>query len=286
MEDLDQQQLHAAYERSAASFAANDFLCAETRLRLLERLTLITLEPSTILDLGGGTGAGTRELQTRYPQAAVVQLDWSPAMLRQSSAPLRVCAAAQQLPFAEASFDIVFANLTLPGCAVPEAVFAEANRVLRNPGLLLFNTLGPDTLKQLGKAWAAVDRYPHVHEFADMHNVGDALVQAGFREPVMDVEAVTVTYRDLARLVSDLRTLAATNRHPRRRRGLTTPRTWQRFLAAADKLRDADQQFAVSLELITGQAWTGPASRGVQMADGIAAFPVNRLRGGRRGFLQ
>jgi len=114
-----------------------------------------------------------------------------------------------------------------------------------------------------------------------MHNVGDALVQAGFREPVMDVEKLTVTYQALERMVSDLRVLAATNRHPARPRGLTPRRLWAGFLAAADELRNAAGAMPVTVELITGQAWTGPAARGVQMADGIAAFPLERLRGGR-----
>lgn len=281
MRDLDQIQLRAAYARSAAGFDTTDFLCAETRARLLERLGLVTLEPTAILDLGGGTGAGVRELQKRYPEATVVNLDWAPAMLRLAPGQNRVCANAQQLPFADASFDLVTANLSLPGCDLPENVFAEAQRVLRSPGLLLFNTLGPDTLKEVRKAWAGVDPRPRVHDFVDMHNVGDALVQAGFREPVMDVDKLTITYQAIDRLLADLRHLAATNRHPERPRGLTPPSLWARFLAAADSRRNAAGALPVTVELITGQAWTGPAARGVQMADGIAAFPVERLRGGR-----
>ncbi|MEE4184581.1 MAG: methyltransferase domain-containing protein [Gammaproteobacteria bacterium] len=281
MHELDQTQLRAACERSAAGFDEADFLCAETRSRLLERLTLMTLRPTAILDLGGGTGAGAAALGQLYPEAQVVNLDWSPAMLSRATGQQRICARTQQLPFADASFDLVTANLSLPGCDQPEYVFAEANRVLRSPGLLLFNTLGPDTLREVRKAWAAVDPRPRVHDFVDMHNVGDALVQAGFREPVMDVEKLTVTYQAIDRLVTDLRNLAATNRHPRRPRGLTPRRLWNDFLDAADRLRNAAGALPVSVELISGQAWTGPAARGVQMADGIAAFPVERLRGGR-----
>ena len=281
MHDLDQTQLRAAVERGAAKFDAADFLCAETRVRLLERLTLMRLEPAAVLDLGGGTGAGVNELQMQYPEAHVVNLDWSPAMLEQAEQQDRVCANAQRLPFADASFDLVVANLTLPGCDLPENVFAEANRVLRMPGLLLFNTVGPDTLKQIRKAWSAVDPRPRVHDFVDMHNIGDALVRAGFREPVMDVEKMTITYRDIARMVEDLRVLAATNRHPARPRGLTTPGLWSRFVAAADARRNSATLLEVSVELITGQAWTGPEARGVQMADGLASFPIDRLRGDR-----
>ena len=189
-----------------------------------------------------------------------------------------ICADSHHIPLADDSIDIVVSNMMLPGCADPQQVFSEAQRVLRNPGLFLFNTLGPDTLRTLQRAWAQVDNAPHVHAFADMHNVGDALVQAGFREPVMDVENVRINYRDLRRLFADLRAIAATNRLQNRRRGLTTPRLWQRMLAAADELRNQDGAFPVQAELVTGQAWTGAPSPGVQMSDGEASFPLSRLR--------
>ncbi len=280
MHELDQQQLRRLNDRIAAAFDAEDFICAETRGRLLERLTLMALEPQTILDLGAGTGQTAAALRAIYPGATVIALDFSAAMLAQAShsAALAVCADAHQLPLANDSVDLVVANMLLPGCANPEAVFAETRRVLRTPGLFLFNTLGPDTLRSLRKAWAQVDAAPHVHTFADMHNVGDALVQAGFREPVMDVEQVAVSYSDINRLFSDLRASGATNLLAARRRGLTSPRLWQRMLAAAAELRDAEGGFPVRLELITGQAWTGEAGPGVQMSDGEAHFPLSRLR--------
>jgi len=190
----------------------------------------------------------------------------------------RVCADAHALPLADDSVDLVVANLLLPGCAEPDTVFREARRVLRVPGLFLFNTVGPDTLKLLRRAWAEADDAPHVHVFADMHNVGDALVQAGFREPVMDVEALNVNYSELDRLFSDLRAVAATNRLLNRRRGLTTPRIWRRMCAAADRLRGPDGTFTAHIELITGQAWTAGDSGGVRMSDGEARFPVAALR--------
>jgi len=282
MHEIDQRQLRRDNDRIAAEFDASDFFCAEARGRLLERLQLITLQPEVILDLGAGTGAATIELRQRYPDAMVIALDWSPAMLREAAArePQRVCADSHQLPLADASVDIIVSNMMLPGCADPRTVFAEARRVLRTPGLLLFNTLGPDTLTTLRRAWGEADDAPHVHAFADMHNVGDALVEAGFREPVMDVEIVRMNYRDINRLFTDLRAVAGTNRLQNRRRGLTTPRRWQRMLSAAAVMQNEQGSLPEQAELVTGQAWTGEASPGVQMSDGEAHFPLSQL--GRR----
>ena len=285
MHEIDQPQLRRANDAIAADFDSTDFFCAEARSRLLERLELMTLEPQVILDLGSGTGAANRHLEAVYPEALVVSLDWSTGMLSAAAgqSPCRVCADGHRLPLADDSVDIVISNMMVPGAADPQTLFSEAQRVLRSPGLFLFNTVGPDTLRALHRAWAEVDGAPHVHAFADMHNVGDALVQSGFREPVMDVEAVNVSYRDINRLFSDLRAIGATNRLLTRRRGLTTPRLWQRMLAAADRLRNDNGCFPAHVELVTGQAWTGPPSAGVQMSDGEARFPLSRLRGNRMG---
>ena len=278
MYELDQKLLRARFTQLAPEFDAQDFFCAESRQRMLSRLELVDLQPTRILDLGAGTGAAEEFLRARFPDAELINLDSSEAMLAQGHGhATNVCADAHNLPFSDGSFDIVISNMMLPGCAIPERVFDEARRVLRHPGLFLFTTLGPDTFKQLLRAWSLVDTAPHVHAFADMHNVGDALVQAGFREPVMDVEHLTITYGETNKLVADLRAIGATNILLERRRGLTTPRLWQRMTAKLDESRNSDGRLPISIELVTGQAWTGSPERGVQMFEGEARFPISRL---------
>lgn len=279
MHELDQTLQRRAYDRIAPSYDATDFFNAEVRARLSERLDLITLEPAVVLNLGSGTGAGTRELQALYPQALVIDLDWSEGMLAAGThAASGICADSHRLPLADASVDLILSNMMLPDCADPMAVFSEARRVLRNPGLFMFSTLGPDTLREVRTAWSRVDDHPHVHVFADMHNVGDALVHAGFREPVMDVAAVTINYQNTRRLTEDLRAVAATNTAANRRRGLTTPRRWQSFVNELDGHRNAAGKIPVTMEVIIGQAWTGAPERGVPLTDGEASFPLSRLR--------
>lgn len=280
MHELDQKQLHRACERAASGYDEADFICTATRERLFERLDLFTLQPQRILDLGCGTGSAATELRRRYPDAQVVSLDWSENMLREAHSHTRmtVCADSHRIPLADESVDIVVSNMMLPGCADPEAIFKEARRVLRNPGVFLFSTLGPDTLKQVRRAWAQVDQLPHVHIFPDMHNVGDALAHAGFREPVMDVEMLTINYSALNRLITDLRAVAATNVAACRLRGLTTPRRWQQMAEALATKENSAGKLPISLEIVTGQAWAGAAERGVRMEDGVASFPISRIK--------
>jgi malonyl-CoA O-methyltransferase len=279
MHELDQQLLRATNERIAAAYDSEDFFCAEARQRLLERLSLMDMEPKVILDLGSGTGAATGLIRSVFPEVLLINLDWSTTMLQAGTADVaKISADAHVLPLTDGSVDIVVANMLLPGCADPEQVFAEARRVLRNPGLFLFNTLGPDTLIELRYAWSKVDQALHVHAFADMHTIGDRLVTAGFREPVMDVENLTVTYGDITRLVTDLRAVAATNILLERRRGLTTPRLWQSMLDVLNTTRNKQGRLNTSIEIITGQAWTGQPDAGVSMYEGEARFPLSKLR--------
>ena len=279
MHELDQKLLRQSCARVAEGYAEADFLCREIGTRLLQRLELVTLEPTRILDLGSGPGELAPALAAHYNDAQIINLDRSQDMLRVANSQVpQVCADAHQLPFVDASFDLAISNMMLPGCVLPERVFSEARRTLGHPGLFLFSTLGPDTLKELFRAWSRVDNTPHIHAFADMHNVGDALVQAGFREPVMDVECLTVTYADISGLVRDLRGIGATNVLLGRRRGLTTPRLWQAMLAELENARNDAGRLEFTVEVVTGQAWTGPQDTGVTMVDGEAAFPLSRLK--------
>jgi len=154
-----------------------------------------------VLDLGAGTGRVTRELKRRYPRALVIALDLAPGMLREArrqpalvAAFERVCADALQLPLADASVDLVFSSLMLQWCEPLGEAIAEVRRVLRPEGFFAFSLWAPD-LNELRQAWSQADGYNHVNHFADMHDVGDALVRAGLNRAGIDVERLVLRYR-------------------------------------------------------------------------------------------
>ncbi len=194
------------FDRAAETFDSADFVHAATRQGLLARLEPMTVAATTIVDLGSATGASAQALRRRFRRATVVAVDISLPMLRRSarrsswlSRRPTVQADARQLPFADHSVDLVFSNLLLPWIGDRDRLFAEVARVLRKDGLFLFSTLGPDSLAGLR------------HEpFADMHDVGDELVRAGLRDPVLDVDRLTVNYRDERSLARDLDAVGAT----------------------------------------------------------------------------
>ena len=107
------------------------------------------------------------------------------------------------LPLADNSVDMVVSSLMMQWCPDLNQLFSEIHRVLKDDGLILFSTFGPDTLKELKKSWSVVDNETHVNTFTDMHDIGDQLLKTGFQSPVMEMESITLTYQTVTDLLRD-----------------------------------------------------------------------------------
>jgi len=262
---LDRAQVRRAFDRAATRYDEVAVLQAQVRDRLLERLDLIKLKPSIVLDLGCGTAHAAEALARRYRRSRVLAIDLAEGMLHVARRRHRfrrpfalACADLHSLPLPSASVDLLYCNLVVQWCDDLDAAFAELRRVLKPHGLLTFTTFGPDTLRELRAAWAAVDASVHVHDFLDMHDIGDALVRAGFAEPVLDVEMYTLTYADSRVLLRDLKALGARNASVDRTRGLTGRRRFVDFEAGYERFR-RDGLLPATYEVVYAQAW-GPVA--------------------------
>lgn len=260
------------FAAAAASYDDAAVLAREVGRRLGERLDWVRLDPRRVADIGCATGDGVRELQRRYPQALPLAVDFALPMLqavRQRSgwlarlrgrAPRCVNADVRALPLAAGSLDLVWSNLMLHWLPDPPALqtaFAELNRVMAEGGLLHFAMLGPDTLKELRAAKQKVGADETVPgagaagtapAFLDMHDIGDMLAVAGFADPVMEMEMLTLTYRTPRAFLADQRRLGV-------RDGLLGAlpwRTWRRVLAAWER---ENGLLPARFEIIYGHAW-------------------------------
>jgi len=277
---LDPKQVRRAAERAAASYDEAAVLHREVGRRMAERLALVKLQPATILDAGCGTGEALAELRARYPAATVIELDVALGMLAAAkrraatlSAPPGtmlakligaraashaeerfVCADATRLPFAPGSVDLVWSNLVLQSIGEPAAAFAECLRVLSVGGLLVFTTLGPDTLKELRAAFMGIDRATHVNRFIDMHDLGDMLVEVGFADPVMDAEIITLTYGDVLSMMREIKDVGEHNATLGRPRGMMGRSRWKRMLDAMERFR-RNGRLPATCEVVYGHAW-------------------------------
>jgi malonyl-CoA O-methyltransferase len=285
---LEKRRIRQSFDAAAGRYDEVAVLQREVGKRIIERLDLIRLVPERILDVGAGTGVCSQALSKHYPQARIISLDLAPRMLeharrrggwleRLRTRQTFVCGDAEQLPIADHSVDLVFSNLTLQWCSDLEQTFREFRRVLKPGGLLMFSTFGPDTLKELRTSWRIADtsRAVHVHDFIDMHDVGDALLRAELAEPVMDMESFTLTYPDVYQLMRELKTLGAHNAAHARHHSLTGKRRVQNMAAAYEDLR-RDGNLPATYEVVYGHAW-GPAA-----ARGDISIPLDRLQPGRQ----
>ena len=240
---------------------------------MADRLEWIRAQPISWLDwepLNGGL-EGHALVAGRYPQAqayvqeatvgrrkaaqqALTKAWWNPQRWR--AATLRF----ESPP--ETGVDLLWANMGLHMAADPQGLIADWHKQLAVGGFLMFSCLGTDTLRELRALYVKKGWPVPAHEFTDMHDWGDMLVHAGFAEPIMDMERITLTYATPQRLLTDLRELGR-NLHPSRFAGLRTPR-WKAALEDGLKAdltqtgsRDGDSKHALALsfEVVYGHAF-------------------------------
>lgn len=276
---IDKRLMRRAFEHAAPTYDAAAALQNEVCRRMFDRLEYIRCRPATILDAGSGTGNALGPLSRRYPDARLVALDIALAMLERGRRRLpwwgrltgrrahAVCGDMELLPFADATTGMVWSNLALQWANEPLRVFNEMRRVLAPGGLLMFSTFGPDTLKELRQAWNGTDGRTHVNRFIDLHDIGDMLVMAGMADPVMDMETITLTYRDVRTLMHELKAIGAHNVTLGRPAGLSG----KSLLATVTRNYETFRREGVlpaTFEVVYGHAWKpqprlGPGGRPV-----------------------
>ncbi len=280
--EVDVRAVRRAFSRAAATYDSAAALQREVAARMAQRLDYVKIAPAVVLDGGCGTGEATAELAARYPAARIAALDLAlpmvvaareraragrsllrrllPAGRAGGAVPWCVCGDLNALPLRGVAFDLVWSNLALQWINDVPRVFAEWRRVLKVGGLLTFTTLGPDTLREVRQAFLRVDGHTHTNRFVDMHDLGDMLVGAGFADPVMDMETITMTYPDPPALLHELKHLGATNATRGRPHGLMGRARWQRMLGALERLR-RDGAIPATFEVVYGHAWKGEPRR-------------------------
>jgi malonyl-CoA O-methyltransferase len=287
---LDRASVRRHFGHAAGTYEQHDALQREVQNLLLERLEFFLEQPARIVDVGAGTGRGSHLLKKKYAKAQIVAVDQALPMLREARRHAgwlrpwfaRVCADASALPLPDHSVDILHSNLCFQWIDDLPRLFGECVRVLRPGGMLLFSTFGPDTLKELRAAWAEADRRSHVSRFLDMHDLGDAMIAAGLRDPVLDVDRFTLTYSEPQMLLKELKGLGATHADRERGRGLTGKQHYRRMLAAYERHRRDDGRVPATWEVVTAHAWGPPPGQARRGAGGeIASFPLSSLRGSR-----
>jgi malonyl-CoA O-methyltransferase len=269
---IDKTRVRDSFNRAANTYDAAAVLQKQVREEMLSRLDLVNIAPKAILDAGCGTGHGGFGLQKRFRSAQVYSLDIALNMLQQTklqrpflqkilNKQQLLCADIESLPIASNSMDLVWSNLALQWCNDLDAAFTEVSRVLQPESLFVFSTFGPDTLKELRTS--TNNGHTHVSRFIDMHDIGDALIRAGFSTPVLDVEHYTLTYDDVKGVMKDLKNIGAHNATQGRARGLQGKSFLQNLTQQYEQFR-TNNKLPATFEVVYGHAWVN-ASKAVSM---------------------
>ncbi|MFK8066862.1 MAG: malonyl-ACP O-methyltransferase BioC [Gammaproteobacteria bacterium] len=281
---LDKNKVAKSFSRASSSYEDVAVVQQAVLAEHLERLSVTNLDPDRIIDLGSGTGTGSVKLEKLYKKSRVYAFDLAQGMLKEHQNKLSsfrnrttlICADIDHLPIQSDSADLIFSNLALQWSNNIDHAIGEFRRILRTGGLLSFTTVGPDTLKELRAAWQEVEADVHIHDFLDMHIIGDALIKNGFGAPVLDVDRYTLTYPDTKSLLLDLKNLGATNASSERTKGLSGRKAILELDKAYEKQR-VEGKLPLTYEIVYAHAWVPPESMRPQDGSTVAHFPVSEI---------
>jgi malonyl-CoA O-methyltransferase len=259
--DIDKSHVGAAFGRAAHAYDTMANFQHQVCDRLATTLSSLPLSqpPQRILDGGCGTGYGASLLRQQWPTALLVGCDLAPAMLHQAQhrgiAP--VAGDLERLPFANASFELVWSSMALQWCQ-PARVYAELARVLAPGGVLVFSTLGPGTLHELEHAFASIDSHRRVLPFTPATQLEGALVAAGFSRFDLASESWVTRHADFKALLGTIRGIGASQVGGNRRPGLMGKSAWQAAQLRYEALRDPAGLLPATYEVVLGWAQKQP----------------------------
>jgi malonyl-CoA O-methyltransferase len=274
------------------------FLYGEIARRMDERLRLVRLEPTQLLDAGCGAGAQIPLLYARYPNAHYIGQDHNAGLLtlaqqaahtsyphgwrswvgRLRGDPPATSWIQQDLAqtgLDPESLDLVWSNLAMHWHPAPHEVLQEWGRIIRPNGLVFFSCFGPATMQELRQALSTAGLNTSTPSFVDMHDFGDLLIEKGFADPVMDQEVLTLTYATPEKLLHDVKNLGG-NPALGRKGSLTTRQWRQRLLDALEQQRRPDGRIHLTIEVAYGHAWRSAMRRGQAGETRISVSAIQR----------
>jgi malonyl-CoA O-methyltransferase len=254
----------AARLRRSAAMPEAPWLHGEVARRMAERLPFIKLQPATVVDWWGHLGNSGAVLEAAYPKAKRIVVEPCDALVERSRRAadkpwwqkLRGASVTvvreSEVPAGAAQ--MLWANMMLQAADDPPRVMDDWHRAVAVDGFVMFSCLGPDTLRQLRSIYRQAEWGPPGADFVDMHDFGDMMVAAGFADPVMDQEQITLTWDSPTALLLELRSLGG-NVSPNRFAGLRTPRWRARLESALAAMAGGDGRIEMTFEVAYGHAF-------------------------------
>jgi malonyl-CoA O-methyltransferase len=263
---INKEYKRKSFNRAALTYDSYSTLQDIISCNLIDRLKTIKLDPLHILDLGCGTGTNGLNLRRKYKKSRIINYDFSENMLKMARIKQKkiilgglnpysyICADIEAIPLEENSLDLVWSSSTLQWCNDLDLVFNQVKKILKPRGLFIFSTFGPNTLNELREITENLFNEKKTSTFIDMNNIGNLLMHSGFINPTLDVENLTVKYKEVEKLFKDIKSIGATNGNVSKNRGLSGRSFTKKIIDNYEAYRE-NNLLPASYEVIYGHAW-------------------------------
>lgn len=260
MNNINKKRIAASFSNAAKSYdKAAGFQRTAGRLifdKAVEIIAAENLQPKTILDLGCGTGFFTRKLSSQFSSAQIIGLDLSQGMVdfckQSSQAEMYLCGDVEAIPLEANSVDLMYSNLTFQWLPSLEKLLSEVYRVLKPNGVLVFTSLGVDTLFELKKSWQQVDNHKRINDFLDITDWQNVIFQYFRNCQFLETKKIVVDYERAIDLMRDLKKIGANNLDASRRKGLTSPESIKKVEDFYRQYRMENGKLPATYKLILG----------------------------------
>ena len=253
--------------RNAKTYAEYSSLQNKISDNLFKKFELIEAIPSLILDLGCGTGRNGRILKEKYPNMKLINYDFSINMLQEAKKNQKkvlgtksefICGDIEELSFSENIFDVIWSTSSLQWCNNISDTFMKAKSILKPGGLFIFSTFGPNTLFELKNVTKKITNYQKTNNFLDVRTIKDKLIKEGFSNPVIYSEEFCLTYKNINKLLLDLKKIGATSGFKRKKNGLSG-KIFLKLISDGYKEYSYDGIYPATYEAIYCYAWNIPS---------------------------
>lgn len=252
------QKIAANFNRVARNYNEVATLQRATGNKLINYLNKTKIQPRTVLDIGGATGYFSELLGSRYPHSKIINIDIAQNMLsvaQSSSRQNLLCADFDYLPLINKSVDLIFANMSLQWSLDLNKTLLELNRVLKPSGILIFSTLGSETLYELRNCWRQIDNHIHTNAFVSAQTIRNISHNHDFTVSI-NTEKVIQIYSTVSQLLHYLKAIGANYVYNENKsRGLLTKNKLTQLESVYEQYRNENNQLTATYEIIYGLAW-------------------------------
>lgn len=265
------------FDRAASTYDEYAVLQNEIINNLIERLELLKINPKIGLELGCGTGHAGKLLQKKFNKLSLINYDISEVMIEfakkkhssnimsflSNKRNFYICGDIDFLPFEKESFDFIWTSSALQWSSNLESSITQIQSLLKPGGLFIFSTFGPGTLKELGAITQKIFSETTLNYFYDLHDIGDMLLNKGYKDPVLDIENFVLTYEDPKNLLIDLRKIGATAGPLKKTNRFLGKSFLDMYFLEYGKYKQ-NNLYPASYEVIYGHAWKSNLSENLK----------------------